>query len=320
MAADTHVWASLLSLVNEHGQAVLVTIASIKGSTPREAGARMVIAPDGSFSGTIGGGALEWDAINHAKEMAQNGEPFTDWRLVPLGPNLGQCCGGSVKLLYELFTSQCMDELHVLAEREQSGPFMTRAVLDGITIKRQIVEGETDHSSAQVTVTDNQLVERFGVRQHPILIFGAGHVARALMLALAPLPFQVTWVDPRDDAFPSVMPANFTAQQTDDFESVIAAAPDGAYILVMTHDHALDENIVRLALTAERFGYVGVIGSKTKAARFQSRLRKSGLSDQQLDNMICPIGLVELKSKRPEIIAAGIAAELLTYLTAEFVV
>ncbi len=145
----------------------------------------------------------------------------------------------------------------------------------------------------------------------PLLLFGAGHVGRALVLALAPLPFRTRWIDQRADAFPAAMPANATAAAPAPPLAEIAAAPAGAFVLVMTHSHALDLEIVSAALAARRFAYVGLIGSAAKRARFETRLRASGLAETDLARLVCPIGMAGVSGKHPAVIAAATAAQLL---------
>jgi xanthine dehydrogenase accessory factor len=142
-------------------------------------------------------------------------------------------------------------------------------------------------------------------------LFGAGHVARALVLALAPLPFRIRWIDERPEAFPTVMPGNVDPVRTRDSAAEIAAAPSGAFILVMTHSHALDLDIVAAALASSRLPYIGLIGSATKRARFERRLRALGMEDARIRDLVCPIGVTGIDGKEPAVIAASVAAQLL---------
>ncbi len=144
-----------------------------------------------------------------------------------------------------------------------------------------------------------------------VYLFGAGHVGRALALALAPLPFAVRWIDSRREAFPALSPANVSLVFAPDPAAELAGAPDGALIVVMTHSHALDLEIVAAALGAERFGFVGLIGSSTKRARFLSQMRAAGLPEGSLAGLVCPIGTPGLESKDPAVIAASTVVQLL---------
>jgi xanthine dehydrogenase accessory factor len=154
-------------------------------------------------------------------------------------------------------------------------------------------------------------VERFGERRKTVLLFGAGHVGRAVVLALSQLPFSVRWIDTRDGHFPDYVPANVITVRTDAPEREIDAAPQGAFALVMTHSHPLDYSIAAAALRRTDLGFVGLIGSATKRARFASQAQKLGISAQQIARLVCPIGLPDIRDKEPSIIAAGVAAQLL---------
>jgi xanthine dehydrogenase accessory factor len=145
-----------------------------------------------------------------------------------------------------------------------------------------------------------------------LYLFGAGHVGRALVMALAPLPFAVTWVDGRPEAFPRHVPGTVTLSGEPGPEAALAAAPGGAFVLAMTHSHPLDLAIVAAALRRDAFPYVGVIGSATKRARFESQLRAAGHDQAAIGSLVCPIGaFAGVTSKEPAAIAAMTAAELL---------
>jgi xanthine dehydrogenase accessory factor len=150
-----------------------------------------------------------------------------------------------------------------------------------------------------------------GTSARAVYLFGAGHVGRALALAVAPLPFAVRWIDSRRDAFPAHAPANVALVFAPEPAAELAGAPDRALIVVMTHSHAVDLEIVAAALSSERFGFVGLIGSSTKRARFLSQMRAAGLSQASLARLVCPIGVPGLESKDPAVIAASTAAQLL---------
>ena len=142
-------------------------------------------------------------------------------------------------------------------------------------------------------------------------LFGAGHVGRALVLALAPLPFAVRWIDTRPDWFPAAAPANAQPVATADPVAELDAAPPGVFVVVMTHSHPLDLDIVAHALQLGHFPYVGLIGSATKRARFESRLRDLGVETERIAGLVCPIGAPRVRDKTPAVIAATVVAELL---------
>ena len=153
--------------------------------------------------------------------------------------------------------------------------------------------------------------EQFGEQTTPVLLFGAGHVGRAVVLALAPLPFSVRWIDGRADQFPQHVPQNVVTVCTDAVERELADAPRDALVIVMTHSHALDFDITAQALQRGAFDFVGLIGSETKRARFASFARQLGFPERDIDRLVCPIGITEIKGKEPAVIAAALAAQLL---------
>ena len=301
------VWPEVASFLEAHGACALVTVMNVRGSAPREAGARMVVGPGRSgFTGTIGGGELEWRALQAARRALSAGAPSAALDRYSLGPELAQCCGGSVEVLSEVFATGQLDAVRALAAREEAGPFQVRARIGERAVDRIPAE-----EAAEDGVEDGGILERFGDPPQEVWLFGAGHVGRALMLALAPLPFALIWIDERSDAFPPVLPRHVRTILSPNAPAELSAAPSGAAIVVMTHSHPLDLAIVHAALAARRFGYVGLIGSASKRARFVQRLRSAGLPDGLTDALVCPIGLPRIRSKAPAAIAAGVAAQLL---------
>ncbi len=305
------VWSRLKDTLDRHPRAAMVTVVSAKGSTPRDAGARLIVGPDGGFIGTIGGGSLEWRAIALAQAaLAENAAPAFQVRSFALGPELGQCCGGRMDLALEIFEAGKAKELDGLVAAELAGHFTTLARSEGGRMVRRITT-DRDVPAGDAQWHDGTLAEGFGDVSRALLLFGAGHVGRALSLALAPLPFSVTWVDPRPDAFPAHVPANVSLKQIDNPVDAVRDAPDGAFVLVMTHSHSLDLEIVGAALADSRFPYVGLIGSATKRARFEKRLAELGVERSRIDALVCPIGVGGIGSKLPAVIAAATTAELL---------
>jgi xanthine dehydrogenase accessory factor len=305
------VFSQLIAALDAEGAGALVTLVAARGSSPREAGARMVVRPSGAFNGTIGGGVLEWEALQEAARALENGRGAAKRRRVALGPHLGQCCGGAVEWLIETFDPRDLDELARLAEAERGGAFGARAAIgkDG-RLRRALGEAPAQPIAVEA---DGGLREAFAEPTTPVLLFGAGHVGRALVLALAPLPFAVRWIDPRAGAFPARVPPNVQLIASADPPAELVAAPDGALIVTMTHSHPLDLAIVSAALAAGRFGYVGLIGSATKRARFLSQMRAAGLSEDTLGQLVCPIGVPGVSGKEPAVIAAAVAAQLLMF-------
>ena len=309
------VWTRIRETIERHGAAGLVSVVGAAGSVPRESGARVVLRPDGSFYGTIGGGRLEYEAIAEARAAlaAGRGQPqFRDW---PLGPNLGQCCGGVVKTLTETFDANDLATVRHFEEAEKVGAFETVSRLDddGRIVRilaAQSAAGE-QAAAAMPVLGKMPFHERFGEVTTPVLLFGAGHVGRAVVLALAPLPFTLRWIDSRPDQFPQYVPQNVVTVCTDAAARELASAPRDALVVVMTHSHALDFDITAAALRRRTFDFVGLIGSETKRARFASFARQMGIGESELDRLVCPIGIAEIKGKEPAVIAAALAAQLL---------
>ncbi len=261
--------ATLVERLHADGVMALVSIDVAYGSTPREQGAMMIVMRDGSISGTIGGGALEYAAIREAVALMTKGVSGDFRHDYPLGPDLGQCCGGRVSLVTDIITRS---EQQRLIDR---------------------LEASADDAP---TV---------------LFLFGAGHVGRALTMSLAGLPFHIRWIDNRAEAFPSLVPRNAEAVLSQDPVTSLTTAPANAFILVMTHSHALDLALIDAALRRNDFAYIGLIGSATKRARFESRLRDAGHGPAVLERLICPIGLPDIRGKEPPVIAASVAADLL---------
>lgn len=301
------VWPRIEAMVEAHGSCALVSLVAARGSTPREAGVRMIVRPDGAFHGTIGGGALEWQALARAQAVLARGERSVVTIDQALGPDLGQCCGGHVRLTIEAFDAGDLEEIAVLAAAERAGPFsVTVRRHAGGRMIRRIVGPEIGPGPAIA----GQEIEHFGEKLATILLFGAGHVGRALVLALAPLPFRVVWCDERPGAFPVAIPGHVEPTAGPAL-AVLAGAGAGVQVLVMTHSHQRDLDIVAAALVHPGVAGVGVIGSATKKARFSRRLAEMGVPAARIRTLRCPIGLAGISGKEPAVIAASIAAECL---------
>lgn len=249
--------------------AMLVRVHETAGSVPREAGAWMAVFASG-IVGTIGGGHLELQAIEEARRrLSATGGSDEAVLRYPLGPSLGQCCGGVVHLRYERVSAG-------------DGP---------------------------------GLEQRLGVRLAPLALFGGGHVGRALVRVLGMLPFDVTWIDSRDEIFPDQVPDNVRCEHSDPVQAAVADLAAGSRVLVMSFSHAEDLDIVAACLKRLRergdLPYVGLIGSRTKWATFRHRLEERGFGEHELAQVTCPIGIPGIAGKEPEVIAVAVAAQLL---------
>ena len=291
---------SLHAAIAAHGQVARVVIAEVQGSSPREVGVAMLVW-NGGQSGTIGGGALEYQAAQQA--FAREG-----FSRHPLGPELGQCCGGAVTLLTEVYDADrlaTLDGETVIARGPSEMPLAVKRLTtcarnQGVDLRPRMVQGWFVEPVAQPTT--------------PLWIWGAGHVGRALVDVLHPMPeIEITWVDTAPNRFPDMIPEGVNALPASDPLRVVAHAPQDAAHLILTYSHALDLSLCD-ALLRHGFAFAGLIGSDTKWARFTSRLRKLGHTDAQISRICCPIGQKSL-GKHPQAIAVGVAAQLLSLST-----
>lgn len=158
-----------------------------------------------------------------------------------------------------------------------------------------------------------RLQQRLAPPLAPVALFGGGHVGRAIVAALAPLPFELTWIDSRDEIFPADIPSNVHCEHSDPVQAAVADLAPGASVLVMSFSHAEDLDVVAACLARQRgdLAFIGLIGSKTKWATFRHRLAERGFGESELARVTCPIGLPGIAGKEPAVIAASVAAQLL---------
>ncbi len=258
---------TVFTLLLSGADAVLVSVESAEGSAPRERGAWMAVFAD-AVTGTVGGGQLEFQAIAEARRRLANG-PQADVLRFPLGPSLGQCCGGVVYLRFERVSAADVPNLR----------------------------------------------ERLAPKRAPLALFGGGHVGRALIQALAPLPFAITWIDSRDEIFPAQVPPHVICEHSDPVHAAVNGLAPGSRVLIMSFSHAEDLDVMAACLRRLRdqadLSYVGLIGSKTKWATFRHRLEARGYGEPDFARVTCPIGLPGITGKAPEVIAASVAAQIL---------
>lgn len=264
----TETTVSLEAFLAAAPAAALVEVTEAKGSTPREAGAWMLVSPTAIF-GTIGGGRLEFLAIERARALIASN--LASGALdIPLGPEIGQCCGGRVGLAIALADAPTRRALAARLLAEEAG-------------------------------------------RPQVCLFGAGHVGHALAAALALLPVRTSVIETRAEALEG-LPATVEARLSAVPEEAVRAAPAGAAFVVLTHDHALDFLIVGEALARGDAAYVGMIGSKTKRATFARWWREQGGEPDRLARLVTPIGGLAARDKRPAVIAAMTAAEVMAAL------
>jgi xanthine dehydrogenase accessory factor len=290
---------ALQTTVADKGRVARVVIAAYDGSSPREVGAAMLVWADGQ-SGTIGGGALEWQAIGVARNMLAEARTLGMDR-VALGPALGQCCGGAVTLLTEVYDTVSASSLPIdVIARPVDGRAMP------LSVKRLLAGARGMGASPTPQLLQGWFIEPVSRPQRQLWVWGAGHVGRALIGVLAPLPdVAITWVDVALDRFPEIIPANVSALPVRDPADAVPLAPADAEHLILTYSHALDLDLCHRVLT-HGFASAGLIGSATKWARFRSRLGVLGHSPAQIARIECPIGDPAL-GKHPQQIAIGVA-------------
>jgi xanthine dehydrogenase accessory factor len=285
-------WTAQARAALQEGPAALVTILATEGSAPRGPGARMVVT-EGGLRGTIGGGALEHQAMEQARSIL--GHPPGSWRVqdYPLGPLLGQCCGGRVRLLVERLDGV----------PDGSAPW--RVTL-GKTLNRAAVGARATTLPARGPRPEagDSFVEPDDGDRLPVLMFGAGHVGKAIAARAEGLPLHLAWYDSRPEAAET---SGVVLADEEAMTACAASADAGMAVVILTHDHGLDYRLAAAALASPAF-YVGLIGSRTKRARFLSRLAADGVDAGRLT---CPIGLPDLKGKEPEVIAIATLAQLL---------
>lgn len=339
-------WPYNLQRVLAHKPCVLVTLNLILGSAPRESGSRMIVTAQETH-GSIGGGNLEFTAIQTARELLQESsaarqqhQPFG------LGPALNQCCGGAVTVHFEVFSATCPEWLRTLTHGPQPAVQVLATAIDReAPLHILIREGEPpiDEPPAEIHEAALSLLaasamsedaaahpiqvlerhgetwwlERIAPRLWPLALFGAGHVGQEAARLLERLPFLVTWLDGRPGVFPERFgggetPAgNIRAQRLDGPARAVAAVQPRSVIVVMTHSHELDEDICFEVLKRGDFAWLGLIGSATKRRRFEQRLGKRGIGPAQLQRLVCPIGLSGIDGKQPATIALSLVAQLM---------
>lgn len=294
--------AALAEAVHRHGCVARLVIAAHDGSSPREVGAAMLVWHDGQ-SGTIGGGALEYEASLRARAMLAAGGQRID--RAALGPALGQCCGGAVTVLTEVYDAANLPvpEAGLIARPTDTRPLPLAA-------QRLIDRARAQGHVPQPTLVQGWFVEPLACPTRQLWIWGAGHVGRALVHTLSPLPdLAITWVDIAADRFPANLPENVTPLMAANPADLVAHAPQDAEHLILTFSHALDLDLCH-RLLARGFARAGLIGSRTKWARFRSRLAALGHAPAAIATIDCPIGDPAL-GKHPQAIAIGVAASFL---------
>lgn len=302
-------WLAALSAQLAAGDdVVLVTVARTQGSAPREAGTAMLVGA-ATTALTIGGGHLEWQATAQARRLLAGDTRRPEMIRYNLGARLGQCCGGVVWLLYEC----------VAASTRPQWLDRQRGVERGESLQRHLTHDDQasiwtlahGHGTRLQGTADRwEFVQDIAAAAFPVYLFGAGHVAQALVRQLLPLGATLTWIDSRADAFAEVDTTGVQTLVCDAPESEVDSAPPGTFFVLMTHSHALDFALCQAVFGRHDFAYFGLIGSHSKRSSFEHRLLDRGLPRERLAELTCPIGIAGIVSKLPAAIALAVAAEL----------
>jgi len=322
-------WIEELSDLSAAGEpAVLVTVAGIRGSAPREIGAKMIVTASETI-GTIGGGQLEYQSTRIAVGMLEDDRIAL--RSFPLGSSMGQCCGGVVEILFEPVAGGLpawLRDLRALHGQREPAVIATRISQSSpakfvVTADRVFGVDESDASDALVSAARAALHDKSGAQRNVqelyepvvtsdfnIAVFGAGHVGAAVVSALSRLDCNIRWIDSRRRIFRDV-PGNVSAVEASEPGLEVAAMPPGSYYLVMTHSHAIDFDICDRILRRGDARYCGLIGSVSKRRRFEKRYRQQGMPQAIIDSLVCPIGVDGISGKKPAEIAVSSAAEIL---------
>jgi xanthine dehydrogenase accessory factor len=309
---------------------VRIVVAEVRGSTPREPGAFMLVGRDG-VDGSIGGGQLEWEAIAGARELLEDAAVAARVSKVVLGADVGQCCGGVVSLWLERFARDSLELLGKAGDAGARGCAVLSSTIRGARVEHKVARraGEeiterlfreprqrahpilTRNAAGEVT-----FIERLDDEFPAVWLYGAGHVGQALARILAELPLRLTWIDSRAELFPETLSGGVRVLHDADSVATVSEAPVGAYFIVMSHSHPLDFALCHALLERNDFAWLGLIGSASKAARFRSRLRRAGLGADVIGKLVCPIGVDGIESKWPAAIAVAVAAQLMQQISA----
>ncbi|MEP7005311.1 MAG: xanthine dehydrogenase accessory protein XdhC [Sphingomonas bacterium] len=310
-------WADTARAALAREPTALVTILATEGSAPRGAGARMVVTAD-KLHGTVGGGALEYRVAEQARAILDL--PPGSWRVqdYPLGPLLGQCCGGRVRLLVERLDADAggwieafrsgetvVARIDTNAVARKTFPGEGRGPVGGGPILGTSLRRGSLTARGPLPTAGAEFLEPVETAGTPLILFGAGHVGRAIASRLPGLPFHLAWFDTRPDMAET---AGVMLETEDAMVACASAAAPDSGVLILTHDHALDYRLTAAALSGEA-AFVGLIGSQTKRARFVSRLQAEGINH---DRLTCPIGLPGITGKEPDVIAVAVLAQLLS--------
>jgi xanthine dehydrogenase accessory factor len=319
--------------LNLDGPWLRVTIVRTRGSTPRELGASMIVTPQ-RILGTIGGGALEHRATQAARGLLSHPDAYDESQFA-LGARLGQCCGGQATLWFEhrdawekllrnpafsitdnwLAVGRAGQPDRMLVSDGQSAGTLGSA-FDGYAQARARAALRSHATVAfwEELAGEGLFFEPLAPDDFEIWLFGAGHVALACARVLSALPYRLTVVDSRPELLEVIAATGARTLFSRAPEQDVMLAPAHCQFVVMTHSHALDARVCEQVMRRGDYAYLGLIGSRAKRASFEKRFRKRGLSDVQIESLVCPLGITVPdggQPKEPGVIALGLACQLL---------
>jgi xanthine dehydrogenase accessory factor len=325
-------WINDLRRLRDSGEdSAMVSVAGVRGSAPREVGAKMIVTARQTI-GSIGGGQLEYRCAKIAFDLlqAELHAPAAMHRF-PLGASMGQCCGGVVDVLVERTAAIDPQFIHELLRlHDDRVPFVIATsttekslvsatdefpgglIADHVVAAaRQLLENRQGECAVVQQGGNRILLEPVDDSRFDIAVFGAGHVGAAVVQMFAGINCNIRWIDSRRNIFPPQVADNVVPIESSQPGREVAAMPAGSYYLVLTHSHPLDYDICGRILQRGDFAYCGLIGSRSKRRRFEKLMVQQDLPAVTLQRLTCPIGVAGIEGKKPQEIAIAVAAELL---------
>ncbi|WP_417089656.1 XdhC family protein [Eubacterium maltosivorans] len=308
----------------------VVTIIDFHGSAPRGTGARMAVYKNGSTTGTVGGGAIEYDAQQEAQKLFETKISFMKKYI--LRPNeaadLGMVCGGNATLYFQYFspdnpqTEKLIEELDrafksnedfwLLTSWEKPADF-EMTVVDGEKKKTAFFDIELFQKESRLLKKDKIVFFSQPLLQNGrVYVFGGGHIAKELVPLLSHLDFKCVVIDDREAFANSEVFPDADAVFVSDFKDIGTFLKIGPsdYVVIMTRGHQNDY-LVEAQVLKTKARYIGVIGSRKKTEAVNGKLMKlDGFTQERLNMVYTPIGKA-IKAKTPAEIAISIAAELI---------
>lgn len=322
----------ILERMKQGKGSVLVVIAENEGSAPRTVGAAMLVGQEGYLSGTIGGGMLEYKAVQEAQaDLQAQKSAFRQYRLrKEEAAGLGMVCGGNVDVLFKVILpteghrqvlgkiQSCLNQkakgwIAMSLSGEEIGFLDEKGEVFGLT--REEVSAIHIKKEKRSFVTENQGGKKYYLSNlenaSRVYIFGGGHLAQELVPVITHLGFRCVVTDDREEFSNKTLFPQAEEVHTRDFDKLEDNYDihDQDYIIVMTRGHLRDLEVQKWALRTPAC-YIGSVGSKSKIAALNAKLREEGISEDDISRIVTPIG-IKIHSETPAEIAISIAAQLI---------